>query len=117
LSAQRITQVIVTVGALAAAVMHLLRPDLAIDGITLVLLLVAIIPWLLPLFKSLEFPDGWKVEFKDLQDTSRRAANAGLLDEQPIVAPDHEYSFQVVADQTRIRISLSLAYALKLNAG
>jgi hypothetical protein len=79
--------------------LHLVLPRLTIDGITLVLILVAIVPWLLPLFKSVELPGGVKLEFQDLQAAERRAADAGLLDERPVVQPGHEYSFQIVADE------------------
>jgi hypothetical protein len=74
---------IITLGALLIALVHLLRPTIAIDGITLVLLVIALIPWLAPIFKSLEFPGGWKVEFQDLQRAAVRAEQAGLLSPQP----------------------------------
>jgi hypothetical protein len=99
LTTQRITQVVVSTGALGIAVLHLVIPHLTIDAITLVLILVAMVPWLLPLFKSVELPGGVKLEFQDLQAAERRAANAGLLDERPVVQPGYEYSFQIVADE------------------
>jgi hypothetical protein len=99
LTVQRKTQIVVSVAAIVVAVLHLAAPHLSIDGITLVLLLVAAVPWLLPLFKSVELPGGVKLEFQELQATERRAANAGLLDEQPVPQPGHEYSFQIVADE------------------
>ncbi len=99
MTGQRKTQIAVSLVALIVAAIHVWRPALAVDGITLVLLLAAAVPWVLPLFKSLELPGGWKVEFQDLQNTERRAQNAGLLDESPAVVPEHEYSFQVVADE------------------
>jgi len=95
----RKTQIVITVVAVALAVGHLIWPDLRIDGITLILLLVAAVPWLLPLFKSVELPGGVKLEFQELQATEQRAAQAGLLDEPAAPQPNHEYSFQVVADE------------------
>jgi len=38
---------------------------------------VAVVPWFAPLFKSLEFPGGWKVEFQELQKAAIRAEQAG----------------------------------------
>ena len=64
---------LVTLVALLLALSHLIWPTLAIDTVTLVLLVIAIIPWLAPLFKSLEFPGGWKVEFQELQKAAQRA--------------------------------------------
>jgi hypothetical protein len=43
-------------------------PDLKIDAITITLLFIALVPWLSPLFKSLEFPGGWKIEFKEMKE-------------------------------------------------
>lgn len=77
-SVKRLRQV-VTLGALTLALVHLLWPALAIDAITLALLAMALLPWLAPIFKSLEFPGGWKVEFQDLQKAAVRAEQAGLL--------------------------------------
>jgi hypothetical protein len=96
----RKTQIVITVVAVAVAVGHFVWPELRIDGITLILLLVAAVPWLLPLFKSVELPGGVKLEFQELQATEQKAAAAGLLDEQPALEqPHHEYSFQIVADE------------------
>lgn len=86
----------ITIGALLLAIAHLIWPDLKIDAITLTLVVIAIVPWLAPLFKSLELPGGWKVEFKDLLRAEEEADEAGLLAEAN-GGPD--YSFQLVADE------------------
>ena len=98
-TAQRTTQVAITLVAVIVAAGHLIWPNLSIDGITLALILMALIPWTLPLFKSVELPGGVKVEFQDLHASEQRAEAAGLLDEPAPVQPDHEYSFQIVADE------------------
>ena len=85
--------------AAGLAITHVVFPELAIDATTLFLVAVAVLPWLLPLFKSLEFPGGWKVEFQELQNAEKRAEAAGLLDETPAAVPKPEYSFQIVADE------------------
>jgi len=88
---------IITLGALLIALVHLLRPTIAIDGITLMLLVIALIPWLAPIFKSLEFPGGWKVEFQDLQKAAVRAEQAGLLSPQPEPTAA-QFTFQQLAE-------------------
>jgi hypothetical protein len=93
----RIRQV-VTLGALALALIHILFPALAIDAITLVLVVVAVIPWLAPLFKSLQFPGGWKIEFQELQKVAAKADDAGLLSRAEMALPP-EYAFLSVADR------------------
>jgi len=88
---------IVTVSAVGIAVSHSVWPTATIDGVTATLLLVAIVPWLQPLFKSLELPGGVKVEFQDLEKVAQRADAAGLLATgEPVHAPP-KYSFLEVA--------------------
>lgn len=88
---------VVTLGALLLALTHLLWPALAIDAVVLALLLIALLPWLAPTFKSLEFPGGWKVQFQDLQNAAERADKAGLLAAQP-TPPPAEFTFQQLAE-------------------
>ena len=52
--------VIVTVAALALAVLHVIFPSAKIDAVTLVLLAIAVVPWLAPILKTIELPGGWK---------------------------------------------------------
>jgi hypothetical protein len=90
---------IVTLGALVLALAHLIWPDLAIDSVTLVLIAIALVPWLAPIFKSLQFPGGWKVEFQELQRAAQRADAAGLLAPQTDTPGAAEFSFQRAAEQ------------------
>jgi hypothetical protein len=97
---KRLRQV-VTLVALALALGHLLWPSLAIDAITVMLVATAVVPWLAPLFKSLELPGGWKVEFQEqLRETVERAEQVGLLAPPAApLAPQIEYSFLRLADE------------------
>lgn len=88
----------VTLGALGVALAHVVFPGLAIDAVALVLVVVAVVPWLAPLFKSLELPGGWKVEFQELQKVAAKADDAGLLSPAPATVQP-EYAFQSVADR------------------
>lgn len=58
----------ITAGALLIALAYLVWPNLSIDAITITLLFIALVPWLSPIFKSLEFPGGWKIEFKEMKE-------------------------------------------------
>jgi hypothetical protein len=97
-STQKRLRQVVTTGALSAALAHLLWPRLAIDAVTLALLGIAIVPWLSPIFKSLEFPGGWKVEFQELQKAGLRAEEAGLLAPATTVT-ETEFSFERALEQ------------------
>lgn len=89
---------LITILALVGIGVHILWPNLAIDGITLTLLVVSIIPWLAPLFKSLELPGGWKIEFQELQKAKVKASDAGLLDIEAKDFDENQFSFQTVAN-------------------
>jgi hypothetical protein len=89
---------LLSLGALLIALAHLLWPSLAIDAVTLVLVMIALVPWLAPIFKSLEFPGGWKVEFQDLQKAAAKAEAAGLLATTPAAAAA-TFTFQRVAEE------------------
>lgn len=82
---------------MSIAAVHIIWPQLKIDSITLTLLIVAVVPWLAQLFKSLELPGGWKLEFQELQNATKRADEAGLLSGS--VKPENTYSFQLVVDE------------------
>lgn len=70
---------IITTTAVVLIIVHILFPHLAIDSTSLGLIVIAITPWLSPLFKSLEFPGGLKVEYQDLEKTEKQIQKAGLL--------------------------------------
>jgi hypothetical protein len=77
---------------------HIIWPNLAIDAVALTLIVIAILPWLAPLVKSLELPGGWKVEFQELQKAASRAESAGLLAAEP--SPEESaFSFQSIASR------------------
>jgi hypothetical protein len=88
----------VTLGALTVALLHVVFPRLAIDAVALVLIVVAVVPWLAPLFKSVQIPGGWKVEFQELQAVAAKADDAGLLSPAP-ARQEEEYAFQSVAQR------------------
>jgi len=88
----------VTLCSLLLALAHLLWPSISIDAITLVLVVIAILPWLTPLVKSLELPGGWKIGFQELQKAASRADTAGLLAAEAPKA-EESFSFQAIASR------------------
>lgn len=89
----------ISVISVAFIVVHILFPQLAIDGVTFALIVLAFLPWLAPIFKSLELPGVLKVEFQDLVKVQMNADKAGLL--SPISEQEQmpEYTFQVIANE------------------
>jgi hypothetical protein len=68
------TAILLSVGALIVVAVHLIWPDVNIDAVTVVLLAIAAVPWLGPIFKSIELPGGWKFEYiqKQVEEVERR---------------------------------------------
>ena len=62
-----VISIVVTAVALAFVVAHLIWPDLEIDAIALAFVGIAIVPWLGPLLESIEFPGGFKANFREVQ--------------------------------------------------
>src|SRR5207245_5732789 len=58
--------------AVALALVHVAAPQVRIDSITLVLLAVAALPWLAPIFKSVQLPGGWGFEFQEFRQEVRQ---------------------------------------------
>ncbi len=92
----RKTQILITVVAIVIAVIHVVYPGIEIDTVTLMLVILAIVPWITPLFKSLELPGGFKFEFQELKKVEQEAKAAGLID-KTIVKDQKEYSFLDIA--------------------
>lgn len=115
----RRTQIFITVIALLVAIIHVVRPDITIDAITVFLLVLALLPWLIPLIRSLEFPGGWKVEFQELEKVKNKADKAGLLSKNK----SKSYSFESLLNKDpnlalaglRIEIEKRLIQIAKLN--
>lgn len=61
----RVAPIALTICALGLAVVHLVRPNAAIDATTLALLAIAALPWLGSVFKSVELPGGIKAEYRE----------------------------------------------------
>ena len=98
------TQVFITISAILVGLIHLFFPNLKIDAIFITLIVIAIIPWLEPLLKSVELPGGLKVEFQDFKKLEDEAKKAGLIksDKNPEIAEvkhSETYSFIEIAEQ------------------
>lgn len=119
----RRTQVLITLVALLMAIIHVVFPNLTIDAITVFLLVVALLPWLIPLVRSLELPGGWKVEFQELEKARNKAEKAGLLSSKGRKTKTPSYSFESILDKDpnlalaglRIELEKRLVQIAKLN--
>jgi hypothetical protein len=56
--------------AILIATAHFLWPSFSLDTTYIVLLVLAVIPWLAPIIKSVELPGGFKIEVQDVKDAT-----------------------------------------------
>lgn len=63
---------IITCGGLLLLGIHIIWPNFKIDAVSFGLILVAILPWLSSLIESAEFPGGWKIKFRDIQQAGAK---------------------------------------------
>lgn len=109
MTVKRKTQIFITTSAVLVGLTHLFFPDLKIDAIFITLIVVAIIPWLEPLLKSVELPGGLKVEFQDLKKIEDEAKKAGLIKVDNTESPkaitqisnSETYSFIEIAEKNQ----------------
>ncbi|MFC9931504.1 hypothetical protein [Streptomyces sp. NPDC127190] len=83
---RRAVAVVLTGGAVVVAVVHVVAPGLRIDGVTVGLLAVAVVPWLGDLVRSIDIPGLGRIEFREIQqrlDAVQRTANAALVGDGP----------------------------------
>jgi hypothetical protein len=71
-----ILKAIITAGALAVAAMHIFVPSVKIDGITVLLLAAAALPWLQPIFRSVKLPGGVEIVLQELKQEIEDASGA-----------------------------------------
>jgi hypothetical protein len=86
----------ITLLALLIALAHLIWPAISIDAITVTLLVVAFLPWLSSVFKSIELPGVLKIQYQDFEKIEERARDTGLLIDETAKGKE-DYSFQTVA--------------------
>src|ERR1041384_3247319 len=71
-------RILLTAAAGSLAVVHLLWPMLAIDTVTLALIVLAALPWYLPLLKSLELPGRIKIELRDVKTATEKITSEAI---------------------------------------
>ena len=85
-----VISICISVVASILLIMHLLNPTLPIDSITISLLIIAIIPWAWFIFKSIKLPGGFELNYRDLEEITRKLDATGIMAESGEVVPDFE---------------------------
>lgn len=101
-------------------VLHLFVPNFTIDTISIVLIFVAILPWLSPLLESAEFPGGWKFKFRKLEEPTEYVEITNLDDEAAIIVNHGEHfelqSLQVAEPPNLLVLKARINYKYEAGA-
>ena len=72
----RVIKLLFSISALVLIVLRIAFPNLLpADTVTLGLLIAVILPWISSFIDSAEFPGGWKVQFRELENEQKRQKN------------------------------------------
>ncbi len=97
-------KILISVISLVAIILHIVFPNIKIDGVSISLFILALLPWLSYLLEEFEMPGGWKFKYKKTENLEKRFKDVGL---NPVLTEEEEerYSFEVIATD----MNLSLA--------
>jgi len=108
--------IIISAVAILLAVAHLIWPDVRIDAITLALVVIAILPWLGSVFRSVELPGGMKVQYQELEKAQEQIEEAGLLATPEVRKEDPAYMRIAEHDPNLALAGLRIEIEKKLRA-
>lgn len=60
----------ITIGAICLTLAHNVFPQVKLDTTSIILLIIALVPWLAPIVKSVELPGGFKIEVQDVKEAT-----------------------------------------------
>jgi hypothetical protein len=78
------TKILITVIAVAIVIGHRIWPNIEIDSTTIILIVIAILPWLAPIVKSMELPGGFKIELQDIKTATTKVVGVSAAELSPL---------------------------------
>ncbi len=102
---ERGAQILVTVVFSILAAEHIFYGRLRMDAISIILVVIAFIPWIREIIQSIELPGGVKVSLRDWEKVVKEAESVGLIETGGLLgktvtnAKVPKYSFQLVANE------------------
>ena len=91
-----IPRIVISFVAISVAILRIKFPEIKIDTNTIILIVIAALPWLTGIIDTAELPGGWKVKFKTLKETAEKAERIGLISPSLTKEDEEKYSFQQV---------------------
>ncbi len=69
------TKFSISILSILLIIVHIVRPDIKIDMTTVVLIVIAILPWLSAIIRSVELPGGFKIELQDVKAATEKVTS------------------------------------------
>lgn len=69
----------ISITSFTLAIIHIVKPELGIDGITISLLILSISPLILPVLKSFELPGYFKIELHDAKEATDKITSEPIV--------------------------------------
>jgi len=91
-----IPRIAISLVAISVAILRIKFPEIKIDINTIILIVIAALPWLTGIIDTAELPGGWKFKFKSLKETAEKAERTGLVSPSLTKEDEEKYSFQQV---------------------
>ena len=63
---------VVSLVALALVQIHIWKPSLKIDSISIALLIIGLLPWVYTFVESAKLPGGWEIKFRDVKEAEAK---------------------------------------------
>lgn len=95
----KVLKAAITALAAGLIVVHVFWPYILIDTTIITLLIVATIPWISNILKSVELPGIGKFEFRDLQKVKDEANKVGLLSKRSAIKKNPQSTGWYVTDE------------------
>lgn len=106
----------ISIGAIAVIALRFAFPHLSIDAITLGLIIVAILPWISSIIESAEFPGGWKVKFRDIEEAGRKVTGEVPSQDRIISADMLRLQLDAAEDPNLALVGLRIEIEKRLRA-
>jgi membrane protein implicated in regulation of membrane protease activity len=106
----------ITVAALLVALAHLIFPGVRIDFVTVVLLVVAVLPWVAPIVKSVELPGGFKIQLQDVKEAAKELLRVDTVIQPPTGEIRMEGHAPEVVPDAKARIKFEAEVVIKAEA-
>lgn len=104
-------KILASLVAASLLALHILFPEVKLDGVSAVLILCIAVPWLGNIIKTMEFPSGFKIELRDIKSATDQVIggeeNRDQL-ENPILDSKYQDSINRVIELSNIDPNITL---------